>query len=114
MELAAAEGGAKRARGGRRGGGSHVGVVALRDGRCVRVADGHMAPAYATTVHKVQGSEYGTVVLVLFPGTHPNLKSREMAYTSVTRARTRLHVVGAIQGISKFPSLQRRTVYAHV
>ena len=49
--------------------------------------------AYATTVHKSQGSEYPTVVLVLPPATSP-LAGRELVYTGATRARTTLHVVG--------------------
>jgi exodeoxyribonuclease V alpha subunit len=50
--------------------------------------------AYAMTVHKSQGSEYPTVVLVLPPASSP-LVGRELVYTGATRAKTRLHVVGA-------------------
>ncbi|GJQ30472.1 MAG: hypothetical protein HBSAPP03_23560 [Phycisphaerae bacterium] len=47
--------------------------------------------AYALTVHKSQGSEFGTVILVL-----PNpcrLLSREMLYTALTRQRNRIVIL---------------------
>jgi exodeoxyribonuclease V alpha subunit len=49
--------------------------------------------AYAVTVHKSQGSEYGTVVVVLPPATSP-LATRELLYTAITRARRRVVIVG--------------------
>lgn len=51
-------------------------------------------PALAMTVHKSQGSEYHTVVVVLPPADSP-LATRELLYTAVTRARQRLVVVGS-------------------
>jgi len=50
--------------------------------------------AYAVTVHKSQGSEYGTVVVVLPPATSP-LATRELLYTAITRARRRVVIVGS-------------------
>lgn len=50
--------------------------------------------AFAVTVHKSQGSEYPTVVLVLPPAGSP-LVGRELLYTAVTRARAHLVVVGS-------------------
>ncbi len=50
--------------------------------------------AYAMTVHKSQGSEYRAVVLVTWGGCHPNLLSRSILYTAVTRARELLITVG--------------------
>jgi len=47
--------------------------------------------AYALTVHKSQGSEFDEVLLVLPPEPHP-LASRELLYTAVTRARSRVTV----------------------
>lgn len=47
--------------------------------------------AYALTVHKSQGSEFGTVILVL-----PNpcrLLSRELLYTALTRQRNRIVIL---------------------
>jgi exodeoxyribonuclease V alpha subunit len=49
--------------------------------------------AYAVTVHKSQGSEYGTVVVVLPPPASP-LATRELLYTAITRARRRVVIVG--------------------
>ena len=57
----------------------------------VQLAD--VRTAFAMTVHKSQGSEYPTVVLVLPPRTSP-LVGRELVYTGATRAKTTLHVVG--------------------
>jgi exodeoxyribonuclease V alpha subunit len=50
--------------------------------------------AYAVTVHKSQGSEYGTVVVVLPPATSP-LATRELLYTAITRARRQVVLVGS-------------------
>lgn len=47
--------------------------------------------AYASTVHKVQGSEFPAVVIVLHSG-HHMLLSRALIYTAITRAR-RLAVI---------------------
>lgn len=48
---------------------------------------------YAMTVHKSQGSEYGTVALLL-PDRENSLLSREILYTAVTRARKSVVIVG--------------------
>lgn len=63
--------------------------------------------AYALTVHKAQGSEFGTVILVL-----PNpcrLLSREMLYTALTRQKNRVVIVhqGARTDLRKFSSDDR-------
>lgn len=50
--------------------------------------------AYAITIHKSQGSEYPTVVLVL-PPTAPALLSRHLIYTAVTRAKSRLFLISS-------------------
>jgi exodeoxyribonuclease V alpha subunit len=52
-----------------------------------------LAPAYAMTVHKAQGSEFDHVTLVL-PETDSPLLTRELVYTAVTRARRSVLVVG--------------------
>jgi exodeoxyribonuclease V alpha subunit len=49
--------------------------------------------AWAMTVHKSQGSEFGQVVLVL-PEEDTRLLTRELLYTGVTRARTSVDIVG--------------------
>ncbi len=54
----------------------------------------HWEPAFAHTVHKSQGSEYGCVMLVLsVPHDHPML-SREVLYTGITRAKDSVLIVG--------------------
>lgn len=90
------------------------GVVRLVHGNEVEVSDRHIAPAYATTVHKVQGSEYPTVIFAVFRATHPNLRTREMIYTSVTRAKAKLFIVGHTPCLSEATPLVRRTVFAHL
>ena len=48
---------------------------------------------YAMTVHKSQGSEFDCVIVVLPAKVSPVL-SRELLYTAVTRATTRLEIWG--------------------
>lgn len=50
--------------------------------------------AYAITVHKSQGSEWGTVDVVL-PTDANRLCTRELVYTAVTRARKDIRVMGS-------------------
>jgi exodeoxyribonuclease V alpha subunit len=45
-----------------------------------------LAPAFAVTVHKSQGSEYAAVVLPLLRQ-HGRMLRRNLLYTAVTRAR---------------------------
>jgi len=49
--------------------------------------------AYALTIHKTQGSEFDSVLLIL-PGQMSELLSRELLYTAVTRARKRVEIWG--------------------
>ncbi len=54
----------------------------------------HWEPAFAHTVHKSQGSEYGCVMLILsVPHDHAML-SREVLYTGITRAKNSVLIVG--------------------
>ena len=53
--------------------------------------------AYATTVHKAQGSEYPAVVIPLTTQHFPMLK-RNLVYTGVTRGKRLVVVVGQTQG----------------
>ncbi|MEO7326320.1 MAG: exodeoxyribonuclease V subunit alpha [Dokdonella sp.] len=50
-------------------------------------------PAFAMTVHKSQGSEFDAVAIVL-PDAPNRVLGRELLYTAVTRARTRVVVHG--------------------
>ncbi len=79
-------------------------VVAGPDGRPGAAFERHdqlLSPArleavetvYAMTIHKAQGSQFHTAAVLLPPATSPIL-TRELLYTAVTRARTRLVVAG--------------------
>jgi exodeoxyribonuclease V alpha subunit len=53
---------------------------------------------YAMTIHKSQGSQFDTAA-VLLPDPTSRILSRELLYTAVTRARTRLIVAGTAESI---------------
>lgn len=61
--------------------------------------------AFAMTIHKTQGSEFDAVLLVL-PEEDSPLLTRNLLYTGITRARRRLHLVGAAERWA--PALARR------
>ena len=66
----------------------------------------NLQPAYATTVHKSQGSEFDHLALILpelsidsiigepEPGRMRNIMSREMLYTALTRAKKSVLILG--------------------
>jgi exodeoxyribonuclease V alpha subunit len=54
---------------------------------------GAVDTVYAMTVHKSQGSQFGTAAVIL-PPPASRILTRELLYTGVTRARDRLIVVG--------------------
>jgi len=58
----------------------------------------HLAHAHTLTVHKAQGSEYDAVTVVLPPEGSP-LLTRELLYTAVTRARSRVRVVATPEAV---------------
>lgn len=49
--------------------------------------------AYAMTIHKSQGSEFGNVVLLL-PAQDSPIMTRELIYTGITRAKKRVEIWG--------------------
>ncbi len=53
---------------------------------------------HAMTVHRAQGSQYARVSVLLPPAESP-LLTRELLYTAVTRARTRVRVVGSAEAV---------------
>jgi exodeoxyribonuclease V alpha subunit len=55
-------------------------------------------PAFAQTVHKAQGGEYGAVLLVLPPEGGRGLLTKELVYTGLTRAR-QLALVAAPEAV---------------
>jgi exodeoxyribonuclease V alpha subunit len=54
---------------------------------------GSIDTAFAMTIHKSQGSQFDTAV-VLLPAATSRILTRELLYTAATRARTRLVLVG--------------------
>jgi len=52
-----------------------------------------LALAYASTVHKVQGSEFQAIILVLH-ASHHVLLSRALVYTAVTRGKRLVVILG--------------------
>jgi len=54
---------------------------------------GAVDTVYAMTVHKAQGSQFGTAAVIL-PPPSSRILTRELLYTAVTRARDRLIVAG--------------------
>ncbi len=56
--------------------------------------------AYASTIHKAQGSEFPAVVVVLH-GSHSVLLSRALVYTAVTRAKRLVVIVGDARALGR-------------
>jgi exodeoxyribonuclease V alpha subunit len=56
--------------------------------------------AYCVSVHKSQGSEFPVVILPIAGGA-PMLMTRNLLYTALTRARSRIHLVGRRSGINR-------------
>ncbi|WP_290886924.1 exodeoxyribonuclease V subunit alpha [Arenimonas sp.] len=73
-------------------------------------------PAWALTIHKSQGSEYGHVAVLLPPDPEHRILSRQLLYTALSRARHSLEVWGpaaslgaALQrGVRRASGLARR------
>lgn len=74
----------------------NVAIVQYPDGAVVyeRSELDQLAPAYAMSVHKSQGSEYPVVVMPLVAEHHIMLQ-RNLLYTAVTRAKRRVILVGS-------------------
>jgi exodeoxyribonuclease V alpha subunit len=59
---------------------------------------GAVDTVYAMTVHKSQGSQFGTAA-VLLPAASSQVLTRELLYTAVTRAQKRLILAGTEETI---------------
>jgi exodeoxyribonuclease V alpha subunit len=80
-----------------------VGVVVAEGDRVVAAFDrgvtlsparlSHVDDAYAMTVHKAQGSQFGTAAVVL-PDAESRILTRELLYTACTRAQEHLILCG--------------------
>ena len=77
-------------------------VTARFDGRAVAYGFGELdalAPAYATTIHKSQGSEYPAVVIPLMTQ-HYVMLQRNLLYTGVTRGKRLVVLVGQRKAVA--------------
>jgi exodeoxyribonuclease V alpha subunit len=68
-------------------------VVEIRPSRLSAIDTG-----YAMTVHKSQGSQFDTAA-VLLPAPDSRILTRELLYTAVTRARSRLILAGTEEAV---------------
>lgn len=72
-------------------------LVVMFDGKPVEYSSGdldELTLAYATTIHKSQGSEYPAVI-VLLHNQHYMLLQRNLLYTAITRGRKLVLVIGS-------------------
>ena len=64
--------------------------------------------AYAITVHKSQGSEFEAVVMPMYYGA-PQLYYRNLLYTGVTRARSKMIMVGTKITVKRMVENNKKT-----
>jgi exodeoxyribonuclease V alpha subunit len=77
-------------------------LTVLFDGRSVTYEDSELDEltlAYATTIHKAQGSEYPVVVIPLLM-THYVMLQRNLVYTGITRAKKICIIVGTTKALA--------------
>lgn len=70
-----------------------------------------LALAYAITVHKSQGSEYDTILMPI-SDTFSNMRNRNMLYTAISRARSKVILYGSKNALSvavQTPAAERRS-----
>ena len=65
-----------------------------------------LAPAFAMSVHKSQGSEYPVVILALV-NSHYIMLQRNLLYTAITRAKQRVILVGSSEALGTAVSNDR-------
>jgi len=78
-------------------------LVVLFDGRPVEYGRGdldELVLAYATTIHKSQGSEYPAVILLLHRQ-HYMMLERNLLYTAITRGKKLVLVIGSAWAVKK-------------
>ena len=90
-------------------------VQVMYDNRCVTYTKDqleNLTLAYATTVHKSQGSEFECVITMLTKACY-HMMTRNLFYTAITRAKKQCIVVGQKQAIAmaiKTPDTKRLTM----
>lgn len=76
---------------------------------------GEITLAYAITVHKSQGGEYQTVIIVLV-SSHAIMLQRNLFYTAVTRAKKKVIIIGVKaameRAVTNVRTSQRKTLLA--
>lgn len=91
------------------GGSAYINI----DGRQVQYDDDArrmLALAYVSTIHKMQGSEFPAVVVIVHRS-HRILLSRALFYTAITRAKQLVVVVGDMTAVAR--AIQRRDESMH-
>jgi hypothetical protein len=77
----------------------------------IEMTDEHLEMAYVTSVHKAQGNEYDSVILLI--GRNDHWMWRELLYTAVTRAKRRLTILAmdesVIRGCTRNVAGEKRT-----
>ena len=77
-------------------------LIVIYEGRAVEYEDNELDEvtlAYATTIHKSQGSEYPVVVIPLLM-THFVMLQRNLVYTGITRAKKICIIVGTTKALA--------------
>lgn len=74
-------------------------------------ADPGMTLAYAVTVHKAQGSEFDAVIL---PVTNVAAWDRTLLYTAVTRAKTKVYILGSVDDLHMIVKSTRSPRSSHL
>src|SRR5215207_9413701 len=77
-------------------------LIAAFDGREVSYPFGELdtlVPAYATTIHKSQGSEYPAVIIPVVTQ-HYAMLARNLLYTGVTRGKRLVVLVGQKRAVA--------------
>lgn len=77
-------------------------IVTFDDGRYVEYTREDLLDltlAYAVSVHKSQGSEFGVVVLAVLPGSY-HIMTRNLLYTAITRAKKLVVLVGEKKNVA--------------
>lgn len=63
--------------------------------------------SYAITIHKSQGSEFDTVIMVIPPGV-PKLLTKNLLYTGISRAKKKLILIGYEMTIRRMIATERQ------
>ena len=78
-------------------------MVVVFDGRPVEYGPGdldELVLAYATTIHKSQGSEYPAVIVIVHTQ-HYVMLQRNLLYTAITRGRRLVMLIGVPYAVDR-------------